>query len=258
MYVNPEQKRYSREEDYYSQPLITGEAGLTDDDIESTRRGYHGSGSDLVDSSGNPSNIVRARSERRTPESEEYELANHNISPEYFVNYVAANPKTASRGEPQKAERAAEVEAWEWANSTMHGRPRVYKGEAMDFDNRPVGPDPNLLFSEEEDLRRVISYDRPFSMAAGAFRVSDTMWTPPPLEGRSVQGTLPHINWNQFGLPNVANPEDVVMSNLTSKDQELAKERKQDQLKKLERDLDSEAAAAEKAKKRNAQFGFMG
>jgi len=244
-------------DNYWPDPIENGEAGITENEAENLTRGFHGGRRDLADASGNPSDVVSAASERINISDEE--TRNHRASPKYFVNYIAANPRTEDR---YAADIKAENEAWSWAMDAgpvngINGRPRVYKGEAMDFEDRPIAPDSNLVETEKV-LRRIISNDNPVPMAAGAFKVTDTLWTPPPQPGKTVQGTLPHINWNQFGAPNVQNPEDVSGSSLTIKDAEVATERRQAAIKKAADHNIAESKAAEKAKKRNAQFGFMG
>lgn len=144
---------------------------------------------------------------------------NFDESPSYFVNYWTPNPLARlyrdgladpenNPGQPMEGLRAdAEKEAWNWAEKSSvypnDHRPRVYEGRAVTAMDRPVGLDSGL----PADINMGVEHILP--MAAGAFEVTDTHWIPPGQPGKAVQGTLPHVNWNQFGAPNVGNPEDV-------------------------------------------------
>ena len=138
------------------------------------------------------------------------EQPRHGISSRAHVNWF-----TSPTGEnPQAAERTA----WDWASPSAPptqaelsrdpsaGRPRVHETYA----SGRVGADPNL----EESNRGIMAQSVPTPMAASSAQVTNTRWTPPPSEeaqaaGRGVQGTIPEINWNQFGAPNTGNPEDT-------------------------------------------------
>ncbi len=128
----------------------------------------------------------------------------------------------------------AEKDAWSWGQSTpggddpadpSYGRPRVVAVRARGF----VGMDPNL--SDDADVSagtNLSKVEAPIPVAATHADVTDTEWIPPQnydaaRDGVGVQGTLPHMNWNQFGLPNVGNPQNAHHSYPRSKiDSEVA------------------------------------
>lgn len=218
-----------------------GGATVRPEDHAAVEHGFHGSSNDLVDKDGNPTDRVMARKDRGAKKKD----ANYSISSPWFVNYWTPNP-LAEQGRrylddpdisPEENDRLrdtevigedagelpkdqlrdqAEAKAWEWTGGS--GRPRVYEGYA-DVPDRPVGLDPNWSTNP--------NYHNTLAMAAGGMKVTDTHWIPPGKDGKAVQGTLPHVNWNQFGAPNVGNPEDVEVG-LTAHDLKLAYEREQD------------------------------
>ena len=153
------------------------------------RTGYHGSPHDLIGTHIDP----EIGSSRKTWE----------MSSTQHVNYQAANLGMEGK-ELAASHHRAEALAWGWA-ITKQTRPeranrsRVYKGVA----EGSIGGDQNL----DEYPRNWYQAGRPPpnapAMAADRFRVTDTVWTPPPERGeQGVQGTIPNVNWNQFGAPN--------------------------------------------------------
>jgi hypothetical protein len=111
----------------------------------------------------------------------------------------------------------AEEAAWEWASSPKfsdpddpsEGRPRVHEVRARGLP----GPDPNATEDPDAHNVKLANVGTVEPIAATHADVTRTLWIPPPTAeakaaGRGVQGTLEHINWNQFGLSNVGNPED--------------------------------------------------
>lgn len=190
------------------------------------RTGFHGSNRDL-----RGTHVVSA-AERRA-RGIDVAVNWQGSSSDQFVNYWHGT----ERGFGGDARERAENSAWNWATDAefngdidgtvgAEGRPRVYEGVAEGVH----GADPHLLDdylteTDRHDEHQRGTHDVPMHwelteellgnsrgappMAAERFRVTDTHWIPPGKAGKAVQGTLPHVNWNQFGAPNVGNPEDV-------------------------------------------------
>lgn len=190
------------------------------------RTGFHGSNRDL-----RGTHILSA-AERRG-RGIDVAVNWQGSSSDQFVNYWHG----MERGFGGNARERALDNAWNWATDAefngdfdasvgAEGRPRVYEGVAEGVH----GADPNLLDdylteTDRHDEQQRGTHDVPLNweltedllgnsqgappMAAERFRVTDTHWIPPGQPGKAVQGTLPGVNWNQFGAPNVGNPEDV-------------------------------------------------
>lgn len=147
--------------------------------------------------------------------------SNWSISSDEHVNYVAEGPSEMTR-------QAAERSAWNWATEAEAGKRSSYNpsewGRAVVHEvvpEGPVGPDPNSNRYEHNFDNYVAGgymhandiYSQA-NMAAESAKVTRTEWIPPPssnakAQGVGIQGTLPHINWQQFNAPNTGNPEDV-------------------------------------------------
>lgn len=97
-------------------------------------------------------------------------------------------------------------EAWGYATGSQRHigqRPRVYKtqprgiqrvDENHEKQRIVVGPDAGTRYTEDTAPRTVKSQI-----------VTDVEWTPPPMRDTKngwVQGTLPEVNWNDWGYPN--------------------------------------------------------
>ena len=216
---------------YYPRTELVGEHPKLLDP-EEARTGFHGSSTDLRGGS-----IVPQEAPTGAEGTESGLRRRWSMSSPQHVNYVTHNSSMQRSGpsspwssrDRQHGRREAEETAWMWAASgdpatapgtapsPGDGRPRVYEGVA----EGEVGGDANLTLTGTD----VSNWDRDdIPMAASSFRVTDTRWIPPGKPGRAVQGTLPGINWNQFGAPNVGNPEDVV-EGLTKEDKRHAAER---------------------------------
>lgn len=198
---------------YQYKPTVHSEEELQAAGLD---RGYHGSGFPL-------------RGEHIKPSPEAGVPKTFSMSSDDVANYVA------KRVSPEQAIRA-ENSAWRWAghstpamSSDMRhagNRPRVHEvvaeGHPMADTNLGwetdiydavglVHGDPDDPDSSEYMQTKVIS------MAAPSLRVVGTQWTPPPNDiakkaGRGVEGTLPHVNWKQFGADSYArNPSDTAM-----------------------------------------------
>ena len=249
---------------------------LTNSHPDQYRHGFHGSRHDLQ---GDEVLSAAMRREKGIDVPMEWP---HDSS-DQFVNYWHGMPKWDRDGESDAPERA-ELEAWDWASRrdedvlSRAGRPRVYEGEAKGI----VGADANLmrqyLFESDPDdpyLRG--THDAPLNwelteelqdstegampMGAESFKVADTHWIPPGKAGKAVQGTLPHVNWNQFGAPNVGNPEDVAVG-LSTYDHGVALERSVDARKARDRakQVDHGPAlpnASRDAERRSVEAGQM-
>lgn len=228
---------------YY--PVDPEEHGAHPDDAFEMTKGYHGSSTDLRPSRNDEgAETVSAAMDR--PYSDQ-EVNHRGYSSPWFVNYVTKSP-----GMFGSDEEAQEV-AWSWAGQSANkemeghwsgadGRPRVYKGIG-EYDNRPNGMDPNFVVPDSDQGDSPEDYlqtRKTIPMASESFTVHDTDWIPPGRPGKAIQGTLPHVNWNQFGKPNVGNPEDVEVG-LTQDDYYRGEERR--------RDAAMASEAAEKAAK---------
>lgn len=193
--------------------------GFNDADMDALRHGFHGTRHDVVDRNGKPSKMLRAAVDMGGAAKD----ANLYASSPHFVNWWSPNPLiTEGRGafdpddgvEEYPAEELrddAEEKAWSYA-SAGQGRPRVYEGVAPNFplpdDGRTIGVEP--VQAHPSVFPTAAESNVAIAMAGPSFRVTDTHWIPPGKPGRAIQGTLPHVNWNQFGAPNVGNPEDVL------------------------------------------------
>ena len=170
-------------------------------------RGYHGTTHDLIGTHLDPE-IGRDRK-------------NYSISSDRHVNYtwpnmphapvVMEHPEGYAVMDPvDESERAA----WRWSTESGagQGRARVYSGQG----EGQIGGDINMSVDLTAVTQRGQHTSNPaIPMAASRFRVDDTVWTPPPSkrtmlgstgiyeqQALPVQGTIPNINWNQFGAPN--------------------------------------------------------
>src|SRR6478736_6204035 len=153
------------------------------------RHGYHGTSHDLVGTHINPEVGAGRKA--------------WDMSSDTHVNYEAANAQPVQPSDDAKGE--AERAAWGWAVSgaatdyeSVPRRSRVYEGEA---EGR-IGGDPNMDSHPTSWVRDGGSRTpNRAPMAAKSFKVTGTVWTPPPgkyeqMGGAGVQGTIPHVNWN--------------------------------------------------------------
>ena len=98
---------------------------------------------------------------------------------------------TEAKHHPEYTER----KAWDWATSAVRsstyggripGRPIVHDVEAVGRVDVDVNMDPSGMSGHE--------------LTADRLRITDTQWIPPPHSyEHGVQGTLEHLNWNQYG-----------------------------------------------------------
>ena len=186
-------------------------------DAVNANKGYHGSSTDLRGSHIEPQ-PVHAR--------------NHDISYHDGVNYMA-------KGLHPQTTRNAENQAWSWAGSAvdldrraeldergemtttqnhswLKGRSRVYEVEAVgeygyDGNLSSINSANYFVRQEQEAMSENLAAAHFSSeMTAPSLKVTRTEWIPPPSmtareRGAGVQGTLPSLNWKQFGAPNVEN-----------------------------------------------------
>ena len=143
------------------------------------RRGFHGSLTHGL-----------SRIEPQPPEKQNYDESSDDM-----VNYVSQSPNR----------RNGERGGWAWANraasKTVSGptpRPVVYEVVADE-----EYPDSDWNVHDDMTPEDVVEAGGNPSMQTTGATVTRTHWTPPPAQGTSgVQGTLPNINWQQFGAPN--------------------------------------------------------
>lgn len=99
-----------------------------------------------------------------------------------------------------------EEEAWGYATGTGRGtgRPRVYETSPQghqELDSNHAATRPTVGIGK--NLERPAYTEMTAPRTAPSQEIVDTQWTPTPkFLGGWVQGTLPHVNWNQFDAPN--------------------------------------------------------
>lgn len=95
---------------------------------------------------------------------------------------------------PDNPGRGADRDGWKWARlAADHGSVAHPRGRAIVHNVRPVGK-----VDVDENLPST------GAMTANRLRVTDTQWIPPGtgMSGdNDVQGTLWHVNWNEFRGP---------------------------------------------------------
>jgi hypothetical protein len=106
--------------------------------------------------------------------------------------YTAEQRPDISKGLGQKS---AEENGWTWANFAADAGGRrpggLTRPRSVVYNVEPSGrvePDVNLPGTG--------------AMTADSLDVKDVQWIPPPRTGSpGMQGTLPHLNWNEFAPP---------------------------------------------------------
>ena len=215
-------------------------------------RGYHGSYWDLEGDSVDPAvGRLRKQHEGKSSDSHVNYVTANPMPADLRHETVLMQEKKLGVGrggdlkeyepptsDPVEADREAEIGAWKWANTGTYGpdvvpkesggwdrlgRPRVHVGRA----EGPVGADVNVG-SNDKLLAFHQHGQAGWAMAtSGTFRVEDTLWTPPPLDRSKgtpgVHGALAGLNWHQFGMPNVANPDDVAHGAADHMDKKILK-----------------------------------
>jgi len=98
----------------------------------------------------------------------------------------------------------AEQAGWNYAQ----GKAMMHQ---MRSSSEGVRPRPVVHMVQPEGKVEADPNDIPWhgQMTADRLKITDTQWTPPPEPGDvGVQGTLPYVNWNQFGpRMNVTDPD---------------------------------------------------
>lgn len=116
--------------------------------------------------------------------------------------YYTAVRKPAEMMPGADPKLSAEESGWHWAQSAS-----LYR-KVSGVRPRPVVHAVTPEGSVDLDMN-LNDYGTSQEMTADRLRITDTSWTPPPsmYPGRGVigvQGTIPHVNWNQFGPPDGA------------------------------------------------------